>query len=157
MVEANFAPELVTVPADGRIALPKPYCDKIPWICGDEPLRVWLLLLVPGRFRLLPESEVDKNDKLKEIRARIIDGPVDAEGSPLSFETNDVASLLGRLIPTTLSAPRPARRLTLPKLAALDKKDEQRLVIMFSIGYLELWHLDVYQAAMVSPLDALLS
>src|SRR5260370_40723375 len=122
MVETRFAPEFVPISAEARITIPQPYCEKLSWVRGDQTMRVWLLGLVPGRFRLLSDPEVEQNQKLRELRAAIIDGPAEAATDPTAFESNELAALLGRLIPTTLSPPRPSWRLLVPKQIVPDDK-----------------------------------
>ena len=156
MVEAPFAPEFISLTADRRFSLPQAYCQKLSWIRGDENMRVWLLQLVPGRFRVLSDSEVDKHERLREIRSIIVNGPAEPGTAPTTFELSNVAALIGRLIPTMLSAPPPSWRLILPKQVLPEEKDKWSLVVIFSMGYLEIWRLDIYNAAAASPLDDLI-
>jgi len=154
MVEARFAPEVVAISSEGRITLPQLYCDKIPWVRGDQVMRVRLLELAAGRFRLLSDQEVQENEQLSEIRTAIVDGPGEPNAAPTTFASNEIASLVGRLVPTTLSPPRPTWRLVVPRRIAPEQKD--KLVLLFSLGYLEIWHLDIYNAAVGSPLDTVI-
>ena len=77
MVETPFAPELAKIGSDGRITLPQAYCDKLPWVRGDEALLVWLLMLLPGRVRLLSGGAVVNDPKLATVRAVIINRPTE--------------------------------------------------------------------------------
>ncbi len=115
-------------------------------------IRVWLLELVTGRFRLLSDSEAEQDPKLGEIRAAIVDGPGEVDAAATQFESSEMAARLGRLIPATLSPPRPSWRLTLPKRMIL-QEDNKNLVLLFSLGYLEIWLPRVYQAALSSRID----
>ncbi|SRR5258708_3913250 len=156
MVEVLFAPEFVPISAEARITIPQPYCEKILWIRGDQIMRVWLLGLVPGRFRLLSDLEVEQSQKLRELRAAIIDGPSDTAPDPTAFESNELAALVGRLIPTTLSPPRPSWRLLVPKQILPQDKSKKTIVLLFSLGYLEVWNLETYNAALAQPLDSVI-
>jgi hypothetical protein len=117
-------------------------------------LTVWLLELVRGRFRLLSDREVEQDEKLFEIRRAIIDGPNGTKAPPTEFESSEVASLVARLIPTTISAHRPSWRLVIPKRITPDEKNE--LLLLFSSGYLEIWRLDIYHSVSVARLDSVI-
>src|SRR5579863_10020933 len=107
MVETPFTPEFVKIGTDGRFTLPQAYCEKLLWVRGEEPLVVWLLMILPGRFRLLSDSAVVNDPKLAQVRALIVTGSTEVDAPATVFDTNEQASLVGRLIPTTLTPPRP--------------------------------------------------
>lgn len=153
MVETRFAPEFVNIGAESRITIPQAYCERILWVCGDQIMRVWLLQLVPGRFRLLSDLAVEQNQKLLGLRAAIINGPDETAADATALESGELAALIGRLIPTTLSPPRPAWRLLVPKHIVPDDRNKRTLVLLFSLGYLEIWYLDTYNTALSSSLD----
>src|SRR5438270_899262 len=102
MEEIKFEPEIVSI-TDGRITLPRAYCQAILWATGNEAMRVWLLELSSGRFRLLSDQEVEQNQKLSEIRRALIESPGEIKSPPTEFESRDVAFLVARLIPARLS------------------------------------------------------
>lgn len=156
-VDRLFDPEIVRSDAgDGRIPIPQKFSDRVRWISGTEQLRVWLLMLLPGRFRLLSDSQVQGDGTLSEIRSAIMDGPAELAGSAVGFESSERAAMIGRLIPVNLAPPGPCWRLTLPKPVLPDDKDRRRFVFLFSLGYLEIWLLDVYKAAQALPLDSVI-
>jgi hypothetical protein len=152
MVDADFAPELVTI-TDGRITIPRPYCPAIRWATGDQPIRVWLLELMAGRFRLLSDQEVEQDQKLSDVRRALVEGPPETKPPPTQFEPNDIAFLVARLIPTVLST-RPTCRLAIPKRIA--PENTNKLFLLFSMGYLEIWRLDLYNRASATSLDSII-
>lgn len=157
MVEARFVPEFV--PSDGgrRITIPRQYCEKVLWICGEQVLSVWLLVIFPGRFRLLSDTEVSQHKPLSEIRSLIVDGSTrDSSGSIIECDTSQRAARIGRLIPTTLAPPPPSWRLIIPKAVTAHSKGDQRFVLLISQGYLEIWLPHTYEAALAYPLDEVL-
>jgi hypothetical protein len=113
---------------------------------------VWLLMIEPGRYRVLSDSEVQLDQDLREVRSLIVDGPAPPDGPATAFEPNARAARIGRLILTTLAPPRPSWRLTVPK--HITQGNRERLVLLFSQGYLELWLTDVYTAATAAQLDS---
>jgi hypothetical protein len=156
MVEAKFTPEFLEAGKDRRITIPQAYSEKIPWLRDTEtPVRVWLLMMVPGRFRILSDPEVERDPKLALVRSAIIDGPGDAEVALTDFETSERAALIGRLVPATLAGPSPAWRLTLPK-QVVPGSGPNMFVLLFSLGHAELWFHSTYTAAMEPPLDAVI-
>ncbi len=151
----RFSPEFMDIEAGRRITIPRQYCEKIPGAFGKDTIPMWLLMLVPGRFRLLSDSAVEQDPRLREVRSSIVDGPVETDVPATAFEPNERAAIIGRLIPTTL-APGKSCRLTLPKQIVPDIKDRQTFVVMFALGYLEIWLLDTYNAALAPPLDSVI-
>jgi hypothetical protein len=155
MVEAIFVPEVISAGTDRRFHLPKAYSDKIPWMSGSASLSAWLLIRVPGRFRLLSDFEVEGDPKLRDLRSRIIEGPHGNEVSPSEFDSNDRAALIGRLVATTLTAPPPGWRFILPKHLTPEGACRS-VVVLFSSGYCEIWFPEVYKAALESPIESII-
>lgn len=112
-------------------------------------------MYVPGRFRLMSDSQTEQNEHLREIRSAILEGPTENVGATI-FESNDRAALLGRLVPTTLAFHNSSWRLALPEQIVPDPKEHENFVLLFSLGYLEIWSTDVYDAARTVPLDSLI-
>jgi hypothetical protein len=154
MVEPLFKPVPVPAGADGRITIPFGWCQRLPWATGDETLLVWLLMLVPGRFRLLSDPEVQQDPALNEIRSVLVDGPTLAAIPATTFDPSGKAALVGRLIPTSLS-PGASWRLIVPK-QGMGRRERNEYVLMFSLGYLELWFAETYAEALTAPLDAVI-
>jgi hypothetical protein len=156
MVEPSFGPVFVPAGADGRITLPQAWCERLPWLTGAETLLVWLLTLMPGRFRILSDNQVQENMSLNHIRLSIVDGPTPTEVSATAFDPNEKATLIGRLIPTSL-APGGSWRLIVPKqIVPADRTRKATYVLLFSSGYLELWFSEPYNEALAAPLDTII-
>jgi hypothetical protein len=154
MEDCDFGPSLAKTDA-GRIAIPARFSKRILWLREDEKaLTVWLLMLHPGRFRLLSDPEVQADVEIASIRSLIVDGPAKPEIPPTVFEPPERAARTGRLIQTNLSLTSSSGwRLSIPKLLALK---EETFVLLFSLGRLEIWLLEVYSAALVPPLSTIL-
>jgi hypothetical protein len=153
MVETPFTPEFAKIGSDGRITLPHAYCEKLPWVRGEEAFLVWLLMLIPGRFRLLSDAAVLNEPKLAAVREVIVNGPAEVDVPATVFDANEQASLAGRLIPTTLSPPRPSWRLVIPKPIIPSETERRVCVILFSLGFIEVWFIETYNTALARPLD----
>jgi hypothetical protein len=153
MEEIGFGPIFVQ-PDAGRIAIPARYSKRILWLSDSKPLNVWLLMLQPGRFRLLSDGEVTANEEINAIKSLIVDGPEISGISATVFDSPERAVLIGRLIPTTLSQSLSSGwRLSIPRRVA---PRDQTLVLLFSQGRLEIWLLEPYHAALAHPLSSLL-
>ncbi len=153
MAEAQFGPALVSGGVDGRITIPLPWCKRLAWLTGSKTLLVWLLMYVPGRFRILSDDEVQRDTTLSSLRSVIMDGPSPTEVNPTEFDPNERAALLGRLIPTSLSLGESCR-LIVPKQAAPSGRGRE-YILMFCQGYLELWFTEIYHEALAKPLDTI--
>jgi hypothetical protein len=154
MAEEFFAPEFVHCGKDRRITIPQRHSKKIAWVVGSsKPIRGWLLLLVPGRFRLLSDSDVERDRRLAEIRSLIIDGPTELGASPVEFDSDSKAAVIGRLVPVFID---PASRIVIPKEVLPNGRERWTFVLLFSSGYLEIWLADVYDAALACPVDSAL-
>ena len=154
MVEVPYQPSIIPVGSDRRVAIPQGFYNRLHGVDRDAPSLLWLLLLRPGRFRILANADVEKDPRLSNIRSELINGPGEIESSCTEFEENDRAALVGRLTPTQLAGPKPAWRLVVPK--ALMPDDVKTIVLLYSSGYLELWFHAVYLEALSRPLDAVL-
>jgi hypothetical protein len=153
MEDSTFGPSQAK-PDAGRITIPARYCKRIPWLCEDKAMSVWLLMLQPGRFRLLSDKEAAGDGEIGLIRSLIVDGPQPADSSPAIFEAAERAARLGRLIPTTLSPSSTSGwRLAVPKTIT---SKEDPFVLLFSLGRLEIWLSEAYIAALEFPLSAIL-
>jgi hypothetical protein len=153
MEEIGFGPTVVK-PDAGRITIPARFVKQIPWISEDKAAYVWLLMLQPGRFRLLPDAEVAADEETGPIRSLIVNGPEMSDGLATVFEPPERAARVGRLVPTNLSLSSSSGwRLSIPKQVA---PKEETFVLLFSLGRLEIWLLQVYNEALAYPLSAAL-
>jgi hypothetical protein len=157
MVELRFEPAFLEAARDRRIAIPTAYCGGIPWLRASETkqLLVWFLMIVPGRFRILPDAVVEKDAKLGPVRSVIINGPADAEVEATVYQSNERAAVIGRLIPIVLTGPHTSWRLIVPK-QIVPVSEQYIFVLLYSLGYVELWLADVYEAALRQQLDSVI-
>jgi hypothetical protein len=73
-------------------------------------------------------------------------------------ETNKRASIRVRLIPCTVTRPRPSWRMIVPKVAIQLAPGERSHVFLIIVrGYVELWFPDTLRSAMSTPLSEILS
>jgi hypothetical protein len=157
MVVPRFAPETTgRIGPERRVTIPQHYAEALPWVRGHETLSVWLLLHSTGRFRLLADKQATEDETLRDIRSTVVDGPADPVASPTAFEPNERAALIGRMVVTTLAPPPPTWRLTIPKQIFPDDNPERTLTLLFSLGYLEIWFSETFNAALISPLTAII-
>lgn len=155
MVEPKFEPAFLDALRDRRITIPVLYTEKIEWLAheSEKKLLAWLLMIVPGRFRLLPDSVVERDPKLGPLRSILINGPPNPEVDATVYESNERAAAVGRLIAAPLSGPHPNWRLVVPQ-QLVPAAGKYTFVLVFSLGYLELWLPDVYSSALAVPLDS---
>src|ERR1039457_5834994 len=153
MAETSFKPEYAHSGKDRRITLPQHYRSRIAWLEGEAPISAWLLLIQPGRFRLLSDSDIENYERLAAVRSLIIDGPNPVAVRASEFESNARAARIGRLIPITIEKGA-TRRLVLPREVVQGDQDRWAFVLLFSLGFLEIWVLDAFTAASSCPLDS---
>jgi hypothetical protein len=140
--------------ADRRISIPAAFCEKISWLLASEAKLCWLLMIVPGRFRILSDPAVEQDPKLGQVRSLLLDGPSEAVEAT-THEASERAAVVGRLVPIILTGPNPSWRFVVPR-HLLSGPQRQSFVFMFSLGHLELWLREVYVAAQKPPLDSVL-
>jgi hypothetical protein len=137
-----------------RISLPVRFV-KQAGLDAEESERIERSLLVvsPGRYRLLKESSEDI-DKLRMLIEEIgIPGEVLDE-----TRTNIRASIRARLIPCAVTRPRPSWRMIVPKVAIQLAPGERSHVFLLIVrGYVELWFPDTLRQAISVPLSEILS
>src|SRR5579872_2237897 len=103
----EIIPVHITADAYNRIALPQHFCDQIPWICGKDPLLGWLLLVSPGRYRILSDEQVQSDPQLEPIRLLILEGQSAIPRDPTCADEPKHAAIVARLLPVTISPPKP--------------------------------------------------
>jgi hypothetical protein len=120
--------------------------DRSP-LAGKTPIDCWLLVVKPGRYRLVRHEDVER--LLKQIedsqaRREVLEGVEDDSGDSVS----------ARLIPCTASPPGPGWRVYVPKEARSLVVGEKTFVyLLVRAGYLELWFPDVLRAALSESLS----
>jgi hypothetical protein len=115
-----------------------------------------VLLLAPGRYRLLSDEQVQQDPLLEPVRSLILDGKsVDRTGPTIAEETR-FAAVVARLVPTQIAPPGPGWRISFPKafdvFVPSDCNPKAFSIIFCSEGYLEIWYTDVLRKAVFLPL-----
>ncbi len=122
-------------------------------LVGTNKINCWLLVLSPGRYRLVTTEAVSR------ILSRIEE--VGAPGDVLDYSaSNSEAAVRARLIACTVSPPGPGWRLTFPKAARqLVPKTEERSYVFLLIvaGFIEVWFPDTLRRSLPEPLSEALS
>jgi hypothetical protein len=156
MIDGFIIPAHTTADTANRITLPRTYSGRAPF-CGSESFQAWLLLLMPGRYRLLTDDQVKNDPELEPVRLLITEGKVPAMADPTSAEPHERAARVARLLPTTISPPPPGWRISFPK--AFDPFvptdcDAKAFSVLFSLeGYWEIWYTDVLRKNASVSLD----
>jgi hypothetical protein len=132
---------------------------KHPRFAGVTETKCWLLVVTPGRYRLIEQPKGRPTGTL----AKIIDEVEDAEefGDLLDRTEDNARDAIGaRLISCTVSlTPRTGWRVNFPK-AAKDllsgKEERESAFVRIVAGYVEIWFPDTLRRALASPLAELL-
>jgi hypothetical protein len=156
MTAETLTPVHTNLDASNRVALPKQFSECVTsWMRGTVALRGWLLIISPGRYRLLSDEQVESDPHLEPIRALILEQR-SAGTDPTSAEDPNRAAMVARLAPVQITPPGPCWRITLPKafgVFAPPECDRKAVSVLFSLeGYLEIWYTDVLRTAVFSPL-----
>jgi len=130
-----------------------------PRFADVTEIECWLLVVTPGRYRLIMRPKGTPTG----ILARILEAVEDAEefGDLLDRTEDNGKDAIGvRLIPCTVSlTPRTGWRVNFPKAAKdlLSEKEERAFVFVRIVaGYVEIWFPDTLRRALASPLAELL-
>ncbi len=140
--------------AGDRINLPIRFV-KLARLNADEAEHIERILLVvcPGRYRLLTEASREVDEIRMAMEELAVPGKVFDE-----TETNTRASIRVRLIPCTVTRPRPSWRMIVPKVAIQLAPGERSHVFLIIVrGYVELWFPDTLRQAMSTPISEILS
>ena len=150
-------PAHVTADASNRIPVPKPFTDRIEWIGGPEPIQAWLLLLSPGRFRLLSDRQVKGHPHLEPVRSLITEENFPDLTDPTLAEEPWRAVIVAKLLPASITPPGPVWRISFPRgfeVFVPPDCDRKALSLLFSLeGYLEIWYTDLLKKTVFHPLD----
>jgi len=150
-------PAHTTADASNRISLPKYLSGMASWIQGTQTVQGWILLLAPGRFRLLSDEQVMGDPQLEPIRLLLLEGKSAVGNEPTRAEELRRAAMVARLVPISIAPPGPGWRVSFPKLFdefAPSECNRKAFSILFSPeGYLEIWYTDVLRKAVFIPLD----
>jgi hypothetical protein len=140
----------------GRISVPKQFSEHVSWLTGTDTVQSWILLLNPGRYRVLSDEQVLADAYLQPIRALLLEGtPVVPTGASSSERSENVA-VVAKLVPISISPPEssgPGWRISLPKVFdefVPEGCDPKAFTVLFSLeGYLEIWNTEVLRRAVL--------
>jgi hypothetical protein len=140
-----------------RIRLPDHIVQlaKHAGFAGREQIHGWLFLVRPGRYRLVTE----RTEELTKILDRIEES--EAPGGLFDGIDNDpeAASPI-RLIPCSISPPRPGWRVNFPKEARnVVPQGEERpssVYVLISAGFIEIWFPNKVIRAGDTPIEEIL-
>lgn len=143
-----------------RVSIPARFTDRIQWLRGEAPIKAWLLLLEVGRYKLVPEEEVQRSPLLRGVLERLLEPDLHSSFDPVEVEGAESVALAARLIATTASPPGPSWRVILPQqaldLMALPERPSH-VFLFISLGHLEFWSDDLVRRSVGVPLAAALS
>lgn len=159
-VEMLLEPPLplhTSVDASNRLPLPKYLSDCVSWIQGSLTLNAWILLVAPGRYRLLSDDEVQRSPMLEPVRTLLTEGTVQTEGEPTFAQDSTRAAIVARLLPAIVAPHKPGWRISFPRsfnVFAPPGCDTNKYSILMSLeGYLEIWYTDVLTKAASGDID----
>jgi hypothetical protein len=125
---------------------------------GSAEIERWLLVVTPGRYRLLPKSVAVGEGNFSRVLRQT--QTVGALGDVLDWtENNEQAGIRARLIDCTISPPEPGWRINFPKAARqlVPEKEDRSFVFMFSVaGYIEIWFPETLRRAVSVPISEVL-
>jgi hypothetical protein len=134
-----------------RVNLPARFTEKAGFK-GRDPLACLLLVVTPGRYRLLTEISADIRNLLEQ--AAEVGAPGDAFRET---ETNTRPATLARLIPCNVSLAARMWRFSMPETAMMLAPGERSYVFLLIVaGYIEVWFPDVLRLAVAVPISQIL-
>jgi len=141
---------------DNRLTLPKHICEQIQWMTGGN-VRAWLLLLAPGRYRLLSDEQIENDPRLESVRLLILEGKPAIASEPTYAEKLEDEAIVARLVPINIAQHKQSqnwRFLFSKELSALAPDcDVKQLSILLSLeGYWEIWYTDVLKKSLSAPI-----
>jgi hypothetical protein len=141
-----------------RILLPLHFV-KHAALSGSKPIDCWLLVVTPGRFRLVKQSTATPTGDLAKILSQSEE--VGEPGDVLDYtESNPQAAIRARLIPCVATPRGPGWRLNFPKSAMelVPATEERSSVFLLTVaGYVELWFPETLRRAVSEPFSKVLS
>jgi hypothetical protein len=148
-------PALMSVDRAGRIVIPRAFCEIVGWIAGSSPVKAWLLMGSPGRYRLLSAQEAEGEPDLALIRERIAGRLHSTNGTPLDVEDDASATLSLRFFAVQLSPQGPGWRLTLPNVIVkiMEIRLTGEVAVLMSNGHIEIWAVGTLKSALSAPLN----
>jgi len=140
-----------------RINLGQDLVKQVAWLTGKAGIEAWFLTLGPGRYRIIPNSQLEQHGEFKRVVERVTSMQAGAPGEPFEAGSPESAALPSRLLPITIS-PGSSWRLNLSSVPLFDATGEEIkvLVQLLSDGYIELWSSLRFAQAQTTPIEALL-
>ena len=144
-----------------RIRLPVQIVENAehPRLAGEDPIECWLLVVTPGRYRLVPQPAGTPAGDLSRILSQIEEAT--APGEVLDRTHNNARDgIPARLIPCKVSPPQPGWRINFPKEAKelVSGKDDRSFVyVMIVAGFIEIWFPDTLRRALSGPIPEILA
>jgi len=150
--------EHVTADVDNRITVPKELCDCVPWLQGTEELEAWILLIAPGRYRLLSDEQVQNDPQLEPVRSLLLGGRSASLVEPTFALESRRAVIVAKLLKAKIAPYKPRWRITFPKAFSVfvpPDCDPKAFSILFCLeGYLEIWYTDVLRKEVFLSLNS---
>jgi hypothetical protein len=138
----------------GRIRLPVHFVKQAGLI-KNTPVDCWLLVVTPGRYRLLTQAEKEATEDLSEIHDRVKE--VTASADVLDWtENNPQDAIPARLIACVATPRGPGWRIQIPKVLiklAGEKENPSHVFMMTVAGYVEIWFPETLRAATSVPIS----
>jgi hypothetical protein len=114
-------------------------------------VQAWLLLLAPGRYRLLSDEQVQDDPQLEPVRLLILEGKPAVVSEPTYSKDLKEEAIVARLVPIAVAQHKQNQswRISLPRellraFAPPDCGDPKAFSILLSLeGYWEIWYTDV--------------
>jgi hypothetical protein len=140
-----------------RIRLPENIIARVTYsqFNGKTEIEAWLLVVSPGRYRLIVGEKAEVSRILDLIAEN------EATGGVLDrTEDDEQAGIAAKLIPCVISPPPPGWRVNFPQVARdLMYEKEERSFVFFLIvaGYIEIWFPDKFRHIASRPISKFLS
>ncbi|HEV2491911.1 MAG TPA: hypothetical protein VG204_02440 [Terriglobia bacterium] len=130
-----------------------------PRLAGEDPVECWLLVVTPGRYRLVAQPAETLTGDLLRIVDEIEDTLTTGEVLDRT-ENNARDGIQARLIPCKVSPSQAGWRINFPKEAKelVSEKNEDRsfVYVMIVAGFIEIWFPDTLRRALSGPIPEIL-
>jgi hypothetical protein len=156
---SNFDSDLASCKLDGtgRLCLPAYFAERLG-LQGSSENDCWLVVLGPGRYRLVTRAAAEQGHDLARLRDEL-EALAKAGDLFTNTDSNERAALLTRLVPCRASPPRPCWRITIPKelLDLAPRTDRDPRVFLFTVsGHVEIWFRETLREASSVPIPKIL-
>jgi hypothetical protein len=141
-----------------RIRIPADFVEAAR-LSGEVPIQFWLLVISPGRYRLLKRTIPTGTGDVQRV-VSLIDEVKEPGGELDGTDNNTEAAVVGRLIPCVASPRGPGWRIDIPKVIkklTSEKEAPSFVFLLIVAGFVELWFPDTLREAMSVPISQLMS